>query len=101
MRLTPKISDSPAATKKRVDALANASDVDHGTVLSVVNVSALPPGITYDAATHSFSIDPADPVRFDFALCHIGMNGACGYGTKGGDAHCPLKGQCRPQPLTR
>lgn len=41
-------------------------------------------------------IDPADPVRFDFALCHIGMNGACGYGTKGGDAHCPLKGQCKP-----
>jgi len=41
-------------------------------------------------------IDPHDPVRFDFSLCHLGMNGACGYGTKKGDAACPLKGQCRP-----
>jgi uncharacterized protein (TIGR02757 family) len=23
------------------------------------------------------AIDPADPVRFDFALCHLGMSGAC------------------------
>jgi len=22
-------------------------------------------------------VDPADPVRFDFALCHLGMSGAC------------------------
>jgi endonuclease III len=22
-------------------------------------------------------IDPADPVRFDFALCHMGMSGRC------------------------
>ncbi len=44
-------------------------------------------------------LDPADPVRFDFSLCHVGMNGACGYGTRVGDAHCPLKGQCHP--LTR
>jgi hypothetical protein len=22
-------------------------------------------------------IDPADPVRFDFVLCHHGMSGAC------------------------
>ena len=42
------------------------------------------------------TIDPADPVRFDFSLCHIGMNGACGFGTKGGDASCPLKGHCHP-----
>ena len=41
-------------------------------------------------------IDPADPVRFDFSLCHIGMNGACGYGTGKGDVGCPLKGQCHP-----
>ena len=42
------------------------------------------------------AIDPVDPVRFDFSLCHIGMNGACGFGTKGGDAACPLRGQCHP-----
>jgi uncharacterized protein (TIGR02757 family) len=42
------------------------------------------------------SIDPVDPIRFDFSLCHIGMNGACGFDTKQGDTACPLKGQCRP-----
>jgi uncharacterized protein (TIGR02757 family) len=42
------------------------------------------------------SIDPADPVRFDFSLCHVGMMNACGYGRRQGDAHCPLKGLCRP-----
>ncbi len=44
-----------------VNALANASDVDAGAVLSVVGVPAgLPAGVTYSAATHSFSIDPAN-----------------------------------------
>jgi VCBS repeat-containing protein len=42
-----------------VDALANASDVDTGAVLSVVDVpTTLPAGVAYNAATHSFSIDP-------------------------------------------
>ncbi|HEY8570918.1 VCBS domain-containing protein [Phenylobacterium sp.] len=41
-----------------LDALANASDVDDGAVLSVIDVPAnLPPGVTWDAATHSFSLD--------------------------------------------
>ena len=53
------VSEDAAPTT--VDALANATDVDHGAVLSVVGVPAvLPAGITYDAATHSFSINPAD-----------------------------------------
>ncbi|MEO8547740.1 MAG: VCBS domain-containing protein, partial [Sphingomicrobium sp.] len=44
-----------------LNALANASDVDDGTTLSVVNVPAvLPPGVTYNAATHSFTLDPAN-----------------------------------------
>ena len=44
-----------------LDALAKASDVDGGAVLSVVNVPAtLPPGVTYDAATHSFTLDPSN-----------------------------------------
>ena len=30
--------------------------------------------------------DPEDPVRFDFALCHVGMMGACGYGDRQRDA---------------
>lgn len=42
-------------------------------------------------------IDPEDPVRYDFSLCHLGMMGACGMGTRRGDAQCPLKGFCRPR----
>jgi uncharacterized protein (TIGR02757 family) len=42
-------------------------------------------------------LDPADPVRFDFSLCHVGMMNACGYGRSQGDRQCPLKGLCRPR----
>ncbi len=41
-------------------------------------------------------LDPSDPVRYDFSLCHLGMMGSCGYGTKQGDTQCPLKPHCRP-----
>jgi uncharacterized protein (TIGR02757 family) len=43
------------------------------------------------------AIDPIDPVRFDFSLCHVGMMNACGFGRRQGDAQCPLKGMCRPR----
>jgi uncharacterized protein (TIGR02757 family) len=42
------------------------------------------------------ALDPVDPVKFDFSICHLGMMNACGFGKKAGDAHCPLKGVCRP-----
>jgi uncharacterized protein (TIGR02757 family) len=42
-------------------------------------------------------LDPADPVRFDFSLCHVGMMNACGYGRSQGDRQCPLKGLCHPR----
>ena len=42
-------------------------------------------------------VDPRDPVRFDFSLCHVGMMNACGFGRRQGDAQCPLKGICRPR----
>ena len=42
-------------------------------------------------------IDPADPVRYDFSLCHLSMMGACGDGRPQKDAHCPLKGVCQPK----
>jgi uncharacterized protein (TIGR02757 family) len=42
-------------------------------------------------------IDPRDPVRFDFSLCHVGMMNACGFGRRQGDSQCPLKGICRPR----
>jgi uncharacterized protein (TIGR02757 family) len=41
-------------------------------------------------------LDPADPVKYDFALCRLGMNSACGFNSDQGDAHCPLRGVCRP-----
>jgi uncharacterized protein (TIGR02757 family) len=47
------------------------------------------------------AIDPADPVRFDFSICHVGMMNACGYGRRQGDAQCPLKGICRPNARAR
>jgi uncharacterized protein (TIGR02757 family) len=43
------------------------------------------------------AIDPADPVKFDFSLCHLGMMNACGYGRPQRDSQCPLKGICRPR----
>jgi uncharacterized protein (TIGR02757 family) len=43
------------------------------------------------------AIDPRDPVRFDFSLCHVGMMNACGFGRRQGDSQCPLKGICRPR----
>ena len=42
-------------------------------------------------------LDPQDPVRFDFSLCHVGMMNACGFGRGQGDSQCPLKGLCRPR----
>ena len=44
------------------------------------------------------AIDPADPVRFDFSLCHVGMMNACGYRRPQRDSQCPLRGACRPRP---
>ena len=43
------------------------------------------------------ALDPTDPIRFDFSICHLGMMNACGFGTARGDAQCPLKGACRPR----
>ena len=47
------------------------------------------------------SIDPVDPVRYDFSLCHMGMMNACGYGRAQADRHCPLRGICRPKSRAR
>ncbi len=54
--------------------------------------------------------DADDPVKYDFALCHIGMMNACGFNqarTDGvgkavpRDEQCPLRGLCRPRARTR
>jgi uncharacterized protein (TIGR02757 family) len=43
------------------------------------------------------ALEPADPIRYDFSLCHVGMMSACGYGRTGSDAQCPLRGACKPK----
>jgi uncharacterized protein (TIGR02757 family) len=42
-------------------------------------------------------LDPTDPVRYDFSLCHLGMMNACGFNRAQADAQCPLRGACRPR----
>lgn len=40
-------------------------------------------------------IDPVDPVRYDFALCHLGMSGACPQRRQRENCEqCPLLTQC-------
>ncbi len=40
-------------------------------------------------------LDPLDPVRYDFALCHYGMSGACpAKPIKENCRRCPLKAEC-------
>jgi uncharacterized protein (TIGR02757 family) len=43
------------------------------------------------------AIDPDDPVRFDFSLCHAGMMNACGFGRAQSASQCPLRGWCHPR----
>ena len=47
------------------------------------------------------TLNPADPVRYDFSLCHVGMMNACGFNRPQRDAHCPLRGICKPRPSRR
>ena len=46
-------------------------------------------------------LDPVDPVKYDFAVCHLGMMNACGFGRPQADAQCPLRGVCRPRLRSR
>jgi uncharacterized protein (TIGR02757 family) len=46
-------------------------------------------------------LDANDPVKYDFALCHVGMMNACGFNRAQADAQCPLRGLCRPRARTR
>jgi uncharacterized protein (TIGR02757 family) len=47
------------------------------------------------------ALDQADPIRYDFSLCHVGMMNACGFGRPAGNRHCPLNGLCRPSLKSR
>jgi hypothetical protein len=43
-------------------------------------------------------MDPADPVKYDFSLCHLGMADQCGFNRAQADSLCPLRGSCHPRP---
>jgi uncharacterized protein (TIGR02757 family) len=47
------------------------------------------------------ALDPLDPVKYDFSLCHIGMADQCGFNRAKKDAACPLKGFCKPRASSR
>ncbi len=47
------------------------------------------------------ALDSDDPVKYDFALCHIGMMNACGFNRAQADTQCPLRGLCRPRARRR
>ena len=42
-------------------------------------------------------LDPNDPVKYDFSLCHLGMSDQCGFNRAQGDSECPLRGVCKPK----
>ena len=46
-------------------------------------------------------IDPDDPIRYDFSICHLGMMNACGFSRAQADSQCPLRGVCRPRARKR
>ena len=44
------------------------------------------------------ALDPDDPVKYDFSLCHLGMANGCGFNRQQRDLRCPLAGHCYPSP---
>jgi uncharacterized protein (TIGR02757 family) len=46
-------------------------------------------------------LDPDDPVKYDFSMCHLGMMNACGFNREQRDQQCPLRGLCEPRVRTR
>jgi len=58
---------------------------------------------TAEEVTRNLSaLDPSDPVRFDFALCHLGMSGACPPRRDPRKcAPCPLSAHCRARARPR
>jgi uncharacterized protein (TIGR02757 family) len=50
-----------------------------------------------DITTSLRKLDPDDPVKYDFSLCHLGMADQCGFDRTQADSVCPLRGICRPR----
>ena len=88
---------SPVATTTedgliaKIDVMSTATDVDHGAVLSLVNAPAvLPAGITFDAATHTLSLDPTNAAFQSLAQGQVGTY-AVGFGVSDGLVTTPAK----------
>jgi uncharacterized protein (TIGR02757 family) len=47
------------------------------------------------------AVNPDDPVRYDFSLCHVGMMNACGFNRPQKDSQCPLRRDFLDHPLDR
>jgi uncharacterized protein (TIGR02757 family) len=54
-------------------------------------------GMAMDVTQALRRLNPDDPVRYDFSMCHLGMGGSCGFGTTRTNAQCPLQAICRPR----
>jgi uncharacterized protein (TIGR02757 family) len=67
-----------------------------GRCLSLTRYSSPGWRMATDITASLRALDPVDPVRYDFSLCHIGMMNACGYGKEQRDSQCPLRGCCHP-----
>src|SRR5206468_1392691 len=62
------------------------SDVDAGATLSVTNLpGSLPPGVTYDALTHAFTLDPSN-AAFQHLPAGAHATVAVNYGVTDGTA---------------
>ena len=46
-------------------------------------------------------LDPDDPVRYDFALCHLSMMADAALAPRAGQTACPLAGLCHPRAASR
>jgi uncharacterized protein (TIGR02757 family) len=67
-----------------------------GTCMGLTRLTSPGWRMAADITASLRQFNPADPVRYDFALCHIGMQSLCGFNQPAGDLQCPLKGVCRP-----
>lgn len=57
--------------------------------------------MAHEITTTLRRLDPADPIKYDFSLCHLSMANQCGFTESQGDGRCPLRGWCRPVPRRR
>ena len=85
----PSIAIVEGAAVSTQSALAQVSDVDQGTVFSVVDLPTLPAGVTYDAGTRTFTLDPAN-AAYNVLAPGATQTVAVSYGVSDGIATVPV-----------